>query len=64
MESLAEVGRVLVKVHQCAIEGLVDFIWRGINVLLLILLRRWRHTVTIPLRHELVLEQGSKVASE
>jgi hypothetical protein len=38
MEALAEVGRVLVKVHQCAVEGLVDFIWRGISVLLLILL--------------------------
>jgi hypothetical protein len=39
MEGLAEVGRVLVKVHQGAIERLVDFIWRGISVLLLILLR-------------------------
>ena len=63
MESLAEVRRTLVKVHQGAIEGL-DFIWRGISVLLLILLRRWRRTVTTLLHYELVLEQGSKVASE
>lgn len=33
MESLAEVGRVLVKVHQGAVERLVDFIWMGISVL-------------------------------
>jgi hypothetical protein len=35
MESFAEVGRVLAKVHQGAVERLVDFIWIGISVLLL-----------------------------
>jgi hypothetical protein len=35
MEGLAEVGRVLVPVHQGAIERLVDLIWRGIITLLL-----------------------------
>ena len=64
MESLAEVRRVLVKVHQGAIECLVDLVWRRISVLLLLMLERWGHTITIPLRHKLVFKQGSKVASK
>ena len=29
MESLAKVRRVFVKMHECAVERLVNFVWRG-----------------------------------
>ena len=69
MERLAEVGRVLVKMHECAVERLVNFVWRARQASASFLFSHMNVmtkdiTVTIPLRHKLVLEQGREVASE